>query len=163
MDVYKLGILLCLYSGLRLGEICALPMENVDLENKTMKISQTVQRIKDDVSGKTFLFCSPPKSVSSIREIPICNFMAELLQTEHLSGKYLINGNQLMEPRTYQYKFKQYLKETSIADRNFHSLRHTFATNCIANGMDVKCLPICFRTKTKMVLDHCLLHNLYFI
>lgn len=45
-----------------------------------------------------------------------------------------------MEPRTYQKKLKTYLKACGIPDKNFHALRHTFATNCIGNGMDVKCL-----------------------
>lgn len=142
MDVFKMGIILCLFSGLRLGEICALPTGNIDWANKTVKISQTVQRIKsENESGTaTTLYCAPPKSFSSIREIPLCDNMIEIIKKYNSSGTYLINGNSPMEPRTYQYKFNKYLKEAEIAKKNFHSLRHTFATNCIANGMDVKCL-----------------------
>ncbi len=139
-DIYKIGILLCLSSGLRLGEVCALPTENVDLANQTIKITQTVQRIKCEDGKKTMLYCAPPKSVSSVREIPLCDRMTDILKNYNISGSYLINGNNPMEPRTYQYKFDRYLKEAFIARRNFHTLRHTFATNCIAKGMDIKCL-----------------------
>ena len=45
-----------------------------------------------------------------------------------------------MEPRTLQYHFKKILKEADLTDKNFHILRHTFATNCIEGGTDVKSL-----------------------
>lgn len=140
MDVYKMGVMLCLFSGLRLGEICALSTQNIDLANKTLKISQTVQRIKNESGTATTLYCAPPKSFCSIREIPLCDNMIEIIKKYNSSGTYLINGDSPMEPRTYQYRFNKYLKEAEIPKKNFHSLRHTFATNCIANGMDVKCL-----------------------
>lgn len=139
-DTYKAGILLCLYSGLRLGELCALQSDNVDINNRTLKITQTVQRIKRDGEAGTYLYCTPPKSVSSIREIPLCDEIISYIPDMSLSHKYLINGDRLMEPRTYQYKYKRYLHDAGIPYKNFHTLRHTFATNCIAHGMDVKCL-----------------------
>ena len=123
-----------------MGEICALSTQNIDFVNKTVKISQTVQRIKNESGTATTLYCAPPKTFCSIREIPLCDNMIEIIKKYNSSGMYLINGNSPMEPRTYQYRFNKYLKEAEIAKKNFHSLRHTFATNCIANGMDVKCL-----------------------
>ncbi len=140
MDRYKLGILICLFSGLRLGEICALKMKDIDLFNKCINVSQTVQRIKSDGEHKTALYCASPKSVDSIRTIPICDDLIELLIKMNIQDEYLLNTNSLMEPRTYQYMFSRYLKSVSISKKNFHSLRHTFATNCIESGMDVKCL-----------------------
>lgn len=139
-DTYKAGILLCLYSGLRLGELCALRTDNIDTGNMVMRITQTVQRIKKEDETGTYLRCTPPKSVSSIREIPLCDEIISCIPDSSLTHRYLINGDQLMEPRTYQYKYRSYLKEAGIAYKNFHTLRHTFATNCIAGGMDVKCL-----------------------
>ena len=141
-DNYHLGILLCLYTGLRLGEICALETSNISLEDKKIFITQTVQRIKNDGSSaaKTGLRVDKPKSICSIRTIPICDALLEILATAMPKTKYFVNGNQLMEPRTYQYKFKRLLKQLGIANRNFHTLRHSFATNCIENGMEVKCL-----------------------
>lgn len=141
-DNYHLGILLCLYTGMRLGEICALETSNISLDDKKIFITQTVQRIKNDgnSAAKTVLRVDKPKSICSIRTIPICDELLEILSTAIPKTKYFVNGNQLMEPRTYQYKFERLLKQLGIANRNFHTLRHSFATNCIENGMEVKCL-----------------------
>lgn len=139
-DRYKLGILICLFSGLRLGEICALRIKDIDMLNKCIRVSQTVQRIKSYGENKTILYCAPPKSADSIRTIPLCDALLELLVQMDIQGEYLLNGRALMEPRTYQYMFSRYLKSVSISNKNFHSLRHTFATNCIGSGMDAKCL-----------------------
>lgn len=61
-DRYKLGIIICLFSGLRLGEICALKLENIDLSNKCIKISQTVQRIKAIRERKQYYIVPLPKA-----------------------------------------------------------------------------------------------------
>ena len=53
---------------------------------------------------------------------------------------YIVNGSKLMEPRTYLYYFQRLLTNLSVETKKFHSLRHTFATNCIINGMVPKCL-----------------------
>lgn len=139
-DRYKLGIIICLFSGLRLGEICALKLDDIDFFNKSIRISRTVQRIKCNGDHKTSLYCAAPQSAGSIRTIPLCDALVELITNMDMRGEYLLNGNSLMEPRTYQYMFSRYLKSASICNKNFHSLRHTFATNCIERGMDVKCL-----------------------
>ena len=139
-DRYKLGIIICLFSGLRLGEICALRVDSIDLINKCIKVSQTVQRIKSKDTPKTILSCTPPKSASSMRTVPLCDALLDLLTKMNLQGEYLLNEKTLMEPRTYQYMFSRFLKTARISPKNFHSLRHTFATNCIESGMDPKCL-----------------------
>lgn len=89
-DTYKAGILLSLYSGLRLGELCALQSANIDTENMTIKITQTVQRIKRNGETGTHLYCTPPKSVSSIREIPLCDEIMSYIPNMSFSHKYLI-------------------------------------------------------------------------
>lgn len=139
MDVYKLGILLCLSVGLRLGEICALRWEDIDFEMRLLYVKRTVQRIalkKEET--KTVLIENEPKTASSKREIPISDQLYDLLKEFKCSDKYVLNGKYPMEPRTYQYKFKRYLRAAGIANANFHVLRHTFATNCIGYGADVK-------------------------
>jgi len=139
-DAYKMGVLVCLYTGLRLGEICALRTDNIDLTRKCIYVKQTVQRIRtEDQSGKTRLLVSEPKTASSNREVPLCDFLVKLLLKYPPKTDYLL-GKKPLEPRTYQYKLTQYFAELSIKGQHFHSLRHTFATNCIESGMDPKCL-----------------------
>lgn len=141
IDNYKLGILVCLFTGIRLGEICALRRENINLKNRTIRISETVQRIKsENADTKTELFVSTPKTVNSNRLVPICDTLYNLLKDNLSEADYVINGSTVMEPRTYQYYFKKLITKLSIDNKNFHCIRHTFATNCISNGMDVKCL-----------------------
>ena len=141
MDYYTLGIYICLFTGLRLGEICALSTQNINLDQKVIYVKQTVQRIKSEApDNKTELRITTPKTSSSMREIPLCDVLIKILKENMPDTKYLINGNSVMEPRTYQYKFKRILNLLSIENKNFHTLRHTFATNCIASGMDPKCL-----------------------
>ncbi len=141
IDSYKLGIYVCMFTGLRLGEICALKIENIDLTERTIKVTQTAQRIKSkEETSKTRLLVSSPKTVNSIRIIPICDVLYSVLNVHMSKTTYLVNGYEVMEPRTYQYFFYRVLDSLSIDKKNFHSLRHTFATNCIDSGMDPKCL-----------------------
>lgn len=141
IDVFKMGILLCLSTGLRLGEICALKCSDIDLHTKTLRVNSTVQRIAVDGCGtKTILYENKPKSIYSVREIPLSEGVVRLLKAFPMDGKYLIKGDAPMEPRTYQNKLKSYLRQAGIEHKNFHALRHTFATNCIESGMDAKSL-----------------------
>lgn len=140
-DIYKVGIILCLSTGLRLGEICSLKWEDLDFENKFLHVNRTVQRITAPKgSGKTALIESEPKSCFSKREIPVTDTLIELLLPYKKEGGYVLNGKRPMEPRTYQNKFAGYLAAAGIRKTNFHTLRHTFATNCMDSGADVKSL-----------------------
>lgn len=140
-DIYKAGIILCLSTGLRLGEICSLKWQDIDMQMKVLHVNSTVQRITvDGYDTKSILLESGPKSDHSIREIPLSDDIIQLLQSFPSGGRYILNVDRPMEPRTYQYKLKSYLKEAGVQDRNFHALRHTFATNCMESGMDVKSL-----------------------
>lgn len=139
LDSCKLGILICLYMGLRLGEICALKWEDIDFQRKTIHINRTVQRIQvGQEDRKTILYEGPPKTLCSVREIPIPEFLFPFLLSCKDDGVYVLNKFSPMEPRTYQYKFYSYLDKAYIKKSHFHALRHTFATNCISNGADVK-------------------------
>lgn len=141
MDVFKMGILLCLSTGLRLGEICALKCSDIDLHTETLRVSSTVQRIAVDGCGtKTILYENKPKSIYSMREIPLSEDVVQLLRSFPMEGEYLIKRDAPMEPRTYQNKLKSYLRQAEIGNKSFHALRHTFATNCIESGMDAKSL-----------------------
>lgn len=144
IDSRKLGIIICLFSGLRLGEICSLMTKDIDLKNKTILVRNTVQRIKNPngttTSKQTTLLISTPKTTCAARIIPISDVLLEIIKKNITENMYVINGSAVMEPRTYQYYFKRLLCQLNIEIKSFHTLRHTFATNCLACGMDVKCL-----------------------
>ena len=155
LDIYKLGILLCLFMGLRLGEICALKWEDIDMISRTLHVNRTVQRLPVDTvhtSGssqnnhtatrKTSLYIDSPKTSNSLREIPIPDFIYDKLSdyynTSMKGDSYFLKKNQPMDPRTYQNRFHIYIREAGIGNTHFHALRHTFATNCISSGADAK-------------------------
>ena len=140
-DRYKTAVILCLNTGLRIGELCALKWDDIDFNNFTISVNRTVQRIKTQESfPKTLLLETEPKSMSSIREIPISKAIFFLLTKQCNHGPYIFGGEKPLEPRTLQYQFKKILSEAGICNKNFHVLRHTFATNCIENETDIKSL-----------------------
>lgn len=139
----NVGILLSATTGIRIGELCALKWGNIDLEKRTLTIKNTVQRIKSiDGSTATKLIITLPKSNSSVRKIPLPDFIIPILR--NLKGNndyYILSGTRaIIEPRTMQYRFKHILSDLNLPNVSFHSLRHGFATTCIALGFDVKTL-----------------------
>ena len=143
MDIYKLGVLIALYTGVRVGELCALQWG--DLEDNCLKIRRTMLRLQKEDAKGTELIIGPPKTKKSIRIIPILSSLKEyisLFDSDHLPGEYLISNqwNHQTEPRVMQYKFQKYLKDLDIQGASFHTLRHTFATRAVEAGMDIKSL-----------------------
>ncbi len=145
-DLIKLGVLLSLYTGIRLGEICALKWENLNIADGILSVRETMQRIKDtSIHGvtKTKIVITEPKSKSSVRDIPLPPFITEIAEGFQ-SGRntFVLTGERtrFIEPRTMQNRFKAIVKESDIEDANYHALRHTFATRCIEVGFDTKTL-----------------------
>lgn len=136
----NLGILLCLFTGLRVGELCGLTWGDIDFENGTLSVKRTVQRINK--RGSSEVIIGSPKSRTSVRVVPIPQFLLDLLLQKRKSNKiFLVSGTgKPTEPRTVQYRFKAVLKACQLRSVPFHLLRHTYATVCIANGFDPKTL-----------------------
>lgn len=155
------GILLCLYTGMRLGEICALKWENIHLEAGFIQISSTLQRIQNvETDGpRTKIICGPPKSRAGSREIPLPSFLLDILKRQlpksDLNLYFLTGSKDFIEPRTYQNHFKYFLKVNQIPDIHFHALRHTFATRCVIAGVDIKSLSeILGHSNVQMTLNY---------
>lgn len=159
-DDCKLGVLLASLTGLRLGEVCALRWGDISLKDRTLTVSRTLLRLKDedpDASGKTRLVLDDPKSRASARVIPLTESTANLCgRWEKDPAAFVLTGEsgRPMEPRTLQYRLKRYAEACGLEGVHFHVLRHTFATRCIEVGFEVKSLSeILGHTSPKFTLE----------
>ena len=143
MSLTAFGILLSLFMGLRIGELCGLKWEDVDFQNKILHIRRTVQRISSaNGNRKTKIVISAPKSATSFREIAIPDMLMEYFEMfRSEADHFILSGtDKPVEPRTMQYRYKKILQSAEVEDHNYHKLRHTFATNSAEKGFNVKAL-----------------------
>lgn len=145
IDPCKFGVLIAMTTGIRIGELCALKWEHINIEEGYLSIEKTMQRIKnlESLTPKTIIIEESPKSQTSNRLIPIPENLIPLFkQFQCKPHCYLLTGkpDKFIEPRNLERKFKKYVELAKIEEINFHTLRHTFATLCIENGFEVKCL-----------------------
>ena len=139
---YNMGIALCLCTGMRIGEICALKWEDVDLKAGSVRVCKTIQRIYLHSDRHSQLVVDAPKTTNSFREIPLSRQVVLALRPfkkESKSSWYLITHSpQPPEPRSFRNYFYRLCKELGLPRIPFHGLRHTFATRCIESKCDYK-------------------------
>ena len=140
MNIRNLSILISLYSGIRLGELCSLKGEDIDFINNTISIKRTVKRIKDNNTSKTKLVIDKPKTNNSIRTIPIPKFVTNILKKYiNDNDNYIFtNSSNPKDPRTVEKYFNNLLIKLNIRHLKFHSLRHTYATRLREQKVDIK-------------------------
>ena len=158
MDLNKLGVYLSLYTGIRIGELCALKWKNIKLKEQILHIDKTMQRIQVyDEEVKTKIVITPPKSKCSERDIPLPKFLCDTLKKfKKDENNFLLSGSSdnFVEPRLLRYTFKKYMKICDLDNVNFHALRHTFATRCVESGFEIKTLSeILGHSSVKVTLD----------
>ena len=128
-------ILICLYTGLRIGELCALKWSDINLESAILTVNGTQARTENGVEILS------PKSRTSKREIPVPPFLLNKLKLLPHNGDFVVSHNgKPYDVRTYRRYFKAALKRADLPDIKYHSLRHTFATRALEVGMDYKTL-----------------------
>lgn len=150
-DNFNFGILLCMNTGIRVGELSGLRWEDLNLPEKQISIRRTVNRIKNleqktnpltNKIPKTILHIGTPKSTTSFREIPLPDRLAELsLKLLYAEGTYVLTGTKhCMEPRSIERKYEALLRTCGISHVKFHSLRHLFSSRWVKQGFDTKTL-----------------------
>lgn len=153
------AVLLGLYTGMRIGEICALKWEDVDFTESLIHVRQTVQRIPCVLpdKSKTRILFGTPKSERSLRMIPLSHSMADYLGEckKNADSDYVVScKDSFAEPRVVEYRFRKLLEQAGIRQVHFHTLRHTFATRCMEMGVDITTLSrLLGHTSVKMTLD----------
>lgn len=145
MNRKSLGVLIGLYTGMRIGEICALQWKDIDFSERYIEVKKTMQRLPDSSTSKTKVVITLPKTESSIRKIPVPDFLLEILKEQKKDidpEAFVVSGSvtKRYEPRALEYHYMIVLKKCQIPYIHFHALRHTFASRCIELGFDVKTL-----------------------
>jgi len=146
IDSTKIGTMISLHTGLRIGEICALSWDDIDLKNNIIHVRHTISRVKKDDNNAEFgtaLIIDSPKTKSSFRDIPISSSLRPylLLFEKQKTSEYVVSDDEgYLSPRTFDYRYHRLLNECGIESLNYHALRHTFATRCIEVGVDIKTL-----------------------
>lgn len=157
-----IGIIICLYTGIRLGELLALTWEDIDFDKKILRINKTVYTITRN--GRNEAYIDKPKTKQSNRMIPLPKQLISVLKRNKRksTSSYIIttkNGG-IVQNRSYQKSFKCILKKCNITYKSFHSLRHTFATRVLELGMDIKTLSEILGHKNSMITLNRYSHSL---
>lgn len=137
----NIGVLLSLCTGMRIGEVCALKWEDVDMKQRIITVGATTSRIYNCELHSTEKIRSTPKTRNSFREIPISGQLYQALKAVKRESKtqYVV-GLTSTEPRAYRDFFYRLLKRLDIPKIKYHGLRHSFATRCVESKCDYKTL-----------------------
>lgn len=144
----NLVIYICLSTGIRIGEVCALKWGDINIATETISINRTIERIYmiDGEKRHTEVVIGTPKTKNSLREIPMSKELLKIIRPlkKVMNDDYFILTNEAKptEPRTYRNYYKQLLKQLGIPDLKFHGLRHSFATRCIESQCDYKTVSV---------------------
>ena len=141
-SLYQNIVIFALATGMRQGEILGLQWDDLDFENRTIRVIHNLSNSADfdENRNKTYsLKIVTPKSNNSIRTIPMNDTVYNMLVNAERKSNivfpsrnntYICNKNVL---KVWQRK----LKDAGLRYRKFHDLRHTFATMMLSKGCDL--------------------------
>lgn len=144
----NLGIVICLCTGLRIGELCALRWQDFDMDENVVKVRHTVQRIYvvDEEVRYTKIVVNEPKTKESNRDIPLSSELLKIVKPlmKVVNQDFYVLSNDInpIEPRTYRNYYKRIIQKLDIPYLKFHGLRHSFATRCIESKNSVKTVSV---------------------
>ena len=160
-DKYR-GIIICLYTGLRIGELLALTWNDIDFEKSILSVTKTCH--DGNENGEHVRIIDTPKTENSRRQIPLSKTLVKLLKEIKKKSKcefVIADGEKPVFIRSYQRMFELFLKKLKLPHKGFHSLRHTFATRALECGMDVKSLSEILGHKNAMITLNRYAHSLW--
>ncbi len=160
-DKYR-GIILCLYTGLRIGELLALTWNDVDFEKSILSVTKTCH--DGNENGEHIRIIDTPKTENSRRQIPLSKTLVKMLKDMKRKSKcefVIADGEKPVFIRSYQRTFELLLKKLKLPHKGFHSLRHTFATRALECGMDVKSLSEILGHKNATITLNRYAHSLW--
>lgn len=160
-DKYR-GIILCLYTGLRIGELLALTWNDIDFEKSILSVTKTCH--DGNENGEHIRIIDTPKTENSRRQIPLSKTLVKMLKEIKKKSKcefVIADGEKPVFIRSYQRMFELFLKKLKLPHKGFHSLRHTFATRALECGMDVKSLSEILGHKNAMITLNRYAHSLW--
>lgn len=153
-------VVLALYTGLRIGEISGLKWSDIDFERDVIYVRRTLTRVSvKSSSDKTKVIFSTPKTKSSLRSIPLAKNLKYYLEQKQATAKatseFVIScKGTYAEPRVISYRFRKTIEQAGIRRIHFHMLRHTFATRCVEQGIDIATVSkLLGHSSIKMTLD----------
>ncbi len=143
-NIKTIGIVISMYTGLRIGEVCALKWNDINFEDRVLNVTHTLQRVYVSKNNTKVIYTTP-KTQHSMRKIPLNNNLYVILKNYsklYPSDAFILSGdrNKWVEPIAFRYTYTKLLKVAKVKYKKYHTLRHTFATKCINVGMDVKSL-----------------------
>lgn len=152
------AVIISLATGMRVGEISGLKWTDIDFDYGIINVTCTLQRIPDpNQLGQTKVLIDTPKTKSSLRKIPLAKYLKKYLLEKKRSSdsEYVVSSNgHFAEPRVINYRLRRLIMQSGLVPFHFHVLRHTFATRCIENNVDISSLSkLLGHTSVKLTLD----------